>query len=83
MGDNYVKPPATKLPRHSGKQFSTVMPKQGKSPDVYLDKTVRSLGEGAPYTDAWILEKRLSRIPGKPVSDKPFMTLVGRRGSVR
>jgi hypothetical protein len=43
----------------------------------------RSLGEGAPYIDAWILDKRLSRIPGKPVSDKPFATLVGTRGNIR
>ena len=72
---------ATKLPRHSGKQFSTVAPKSGKAPDAYLDKAVRSLGEGAPYVDAWILDKRLSRIPGKAV--KPFVTLVGRRSCIR
>ena len=70
-----------RLPRHSGKQFSTVAPKSGKAPDAYLDKAVRSLGEGAPYVDAWILDKRLSRIPGKAV--KPFVTLVGRRSCIR
>jgi hypothetical protein len=83
VGDNYVKPPATKLPRHSGQQFSVVAPRSGRAPDAFLDKTVRSLGEGAPFTDAWILALRLSRIPGKPVSDKPFVTLVGRCASLR
>ncbi|KIZ04247.1 hypothetical protein MNEG_3714 [Monoraphidium neglectum] len=82
IGDPYSKPPATKLPRHSGKQFAIVIGKEGRSPEVYLDKQIRSLGEGAPYVDAWILDKRLSRIPGKPVSDKPFATLVGRRGNI-
>ena len=141
------------MPRHSGKQFSIIAPKEGRAPDAYLDKNVRcgqlsvaggkhgtvglvvapwhhfpnrpgdsreqpacmqpprkyapdagrlnvlfaslprplwtlapasrSLGEGAPYVDAWILDNRLSRIPGKPVSNKPFTTLVGRRGDIR
>lgn len=31
--------------RWSGKQFSTVPPKTGKAPDVYIDKQVRSLAE--------------------------------------
>lgn len=38
---------------------------------------------GAPFTDAWLLQSRLSRAPGKPVSDKPFVTLVGRKGCIR
>ncbi|KAF6264542.1 flagellar associated protein [Scenedesmus sp. NREL 46B-D3] len=37
---------------------------------------------GDRYTDAWILEKRLSRIPGKPVSDKPFYRTVGSNSSI-
>lgn len=38
--------------------------------------------QGDRYTDAWILEKRLSRIPGKPVSDKPFYRTVGSNSSI-
>ncbi|KAI8477163.1 MAG: hypothetical protein J3K34DRAFT_398488 [Monoraphidium minutum] len=82
VGDPFTKPPATKLPRHSGRQFATAAPREGRAPDVYFDAAVRSLGEGAPYVDAWILDKRLSRAAGKPVSDKPFVTLVGRRGNI-
>jgi hypothetical protein len=35
--------PADATGRWAGKQFSTVPPKEGKAPDVYLDKQVRSL----------------------------------------
>jgi hypothetical protein len=38
--------------------------------------------QGDHYTDAWILEKRLSRIPGKPVSEKPFYRTVGSNCSI-
>jgi hypothetical protein len=35
--------PAEATGRWAGKQFSTVPPKEGKAPDVYLDKQLRSL----------------------------------------
>lgn len=39
--------------------------------------------QGDRYTDAWILDKRLSRIPGKAVSNKPFYRSVGNNGCIR
>jgi hypothetical protein len=74
---------ATKLPRHGGKQFATAPPRAGRAPDAYLDRAVRSLGEGAPYEDAWLRDRRLARAGGKPISSKPFVTRAGRAGSVR
>ncbi|GBF98846.1 hypothetical protein Rsub_11450 [Raphidocelis subcapitata] len=82
VGDPYDKGKATKMPRHSGKQFTVAPPRAGSAPDAWLDHAVRSLGEGAPYTDAWILEKRLARAAGKPVSDKAFVTLVKTHGGI-
>jgi hypothetical protein len=83
VGDPYDKGKATQMPRHSGKQFATAPPRGGGAPDAWLDPAVRSLGEGAPYTDAWILDKRLARAAGKPVSEKPFVTLVKTHGGIR
>ncbi|WIA28521.1 hypothetical protein OEZ86_011064 [Tetradesmus obliquus] len=80
-GDPYKKQ-QDKTGRFGGKQFSTAPPKSGKAPDAYIDKQVRSLALGDRYQDAWILEKRLSRIPGKPVSEKPFYRTVGSNSSI-
>jgi len=35
------------------------------------------------YIDSWILEKRLSKVPGKAVSSKPFYRRAALNPSVR
>ena len=39
--------------------------------------------QGDRYTDAWLIEQRQNKGSGKPVSAKPFLTLVAPRCSVR
>jgi hypothetical protein len=39
--------------------------------------------QGDRYIDAWILDKRLARIPGKNVSDKPFYRSTATKASIR
>jgi hypothetical protein len=63
--------------RWHGKQFSTVRPKAGRTAEVYLDPKVRSLAEGDRYLDRWILDKRLEKTPGVPLSNKPFHCRLG------
>eukprot|EP00877_Chromochloris_zofingiensis_P014976 jgi/Chrzof1/9732/Cz04g13230.t1 len=41
-----------------------------------------SAPQGDRYIDAWILDKRLSKVPGKPISDKPFYLRTGTHPSL-
>eukprot|EP00775_Hariotina_reticulata_P007028 gene7028-7242_t len=83
LGEPYRKHTAAEGSRWKGKQFSISPPKTGKAPDAYIDKQVRSLAEGDRYIDSWILEKRLSKVPGNAVSSKPFYRRAAVNPSVR
>ena len=59
--------------RFGGKQFGVKALVKGRMPDVYLDKEVRSLGEGDAYLDALQMERKLKNmVGGKNVTEKAF-----------
>lgn len=64
---------ADKSSRHAGKRLITQPLIQGRNPEVWFDKDVRSLADGDVYMDPMEVEKKLQQYAGgKPVTERAF-----------
>jgi hypothetical protein len=62
-----------KSSRHGGKRLINRPLLEGKTPDVFFDKDLRSLRDGDTYMDPIYVEKALQKmVGGKQVSSKAF-----------